>query len=50
MGVTLPLFIRADIDQIPDEGWWDKTHMNLIGAGIYSRWLAKQVAEFVQQP
>lgn len=41
------LFLRATMGQIPDEGWWDKTHMNLIGADIYSQWLAEKIAGLI---
>lgn len=39
-------FLQAPTSQlIPEEGWWDKSHMNAVGAEIYSRWLGEQIGK-----
>jgi hypothetical protein len=41
-------FIRARPGLILDEGWWDRSHMNEIGAKIFSEWLAGKIVELVE--
>jgi hypothetical protein len=39
------VFLRSTDEQIiPDEGWWDRSHMNKTGADIFSQWLANKIA------
>lgn len=42
---NVQLLRTSNLQLIPDEGWWDRSHMNLIGANIFSQWLAVQVIE-----
>ena len=30
---------------VPEEGWWDRSHMNMVGAQVFSDWLAQAVVE-----
>jgi hypothetical protein len=41
------IFLRSSPDLIPDAGWWDRSHMNMRGADIFSQWLAKKIADLV---
>jgi hypothetical protein len=41
------LFIRAAPGLIPDDGWWDRSHMNEIGANLFSEWLAGRIADLI---
>lgn len=39
------IFLRTSSEQlIPDEGWWDRSHMNKTGADIFTQWLAKRLS------
>ena len=39
-------FLEAPADQlIPEEGWWDRSHLNVVGAEIYSNWLGEQIGK-----
>lgn len=41
-------FLRAPDEQlIPEEGWWNRSHMNVVGAEIYSNWLGEQIGKAV---
>lgn len=41
------LFLRAEPELIPAEGWWDRSHMNAVGADIFSEWLAGRIADLL---
>jgi hypothetical protein len=42
------LFIRtSDSLQVQDEGWWDRSHMNMKGAEFFSTWLGDKIAQAV---
>lgn len=44
------LFLETThLNLIPDEGWADYNHLNDTGAGIFSRWMGKQIGEAVNQ-
>jgi hypothetical protein len=46
-GIT---FLRPlAVDLIPENGWWDRSHMNLQGADIFSQWMAEQIARLVAE-
>jgi hypothetical protein len=54
VGATLSsqgtVFLRTvPADLIPSEGWWDRSHMNLIGANIFSQWLAAKIVGLVAE-
>jgi hypothetical protein len=40
-----PLWRIADHPEIPRQGWWDYTHLNIQGAEIFSQWLGAQLSE-----
>jgi hypothetical protein len=42
----VPFWRTEPLDAIPDDGWYDYSHMNIIGAAIFSTWLGQQVGEF----
>ncbi len=39
----IPLIQTSNTQIIPEEGFWDRSHMNLVGANIFTEWLAFQV-------
>lgn len=42
-------YLRPQIsDQIPDDGWRDRYHLNHIGSPIFSRWLGEYLANAVE--
>jgi hypothetical protein len=43
-------FLRTGLLQlVPDDGWWDYSHMNTKGAYAFSEWLGEQVGSAVVQ-
>jgi hypothetical protein len=38
-------FFDVDERMIPPDGWWVKSHLNDVGAVIYSRWVGEQLSE-----
>ncbi len=46
---AVPLYLADGQVLIPDNGWFDYTHMNSRGAAVYSDWLAQQLAQGVRQ-
>jgi hypothetical protein len=45
----VPFWQTEPLDFIPDNGWFDYSHLNKTGAAIFSRWLGQQVGEAEQQ-
>ncbi len=41
----VPFWQTTTLDMIPDEGWFDYTHVNVTGAAILSNWLGQRVSE-----
>lgn len=49
-GLHQVLFLRTEpLDFIPDDGWSDYSHLNVIGAEIFSNWLGEQVGRLEVQ-
>jgi hypothetical protein len=46
---NIPLIQTSNSQIIPDEGWWDRSHMNLVGANIFSEWLGEQILQFISK-
>lgn len=40
----IPFWQTEPLDSIPADGWWDYSHLNVIGAEVFSAWLGRQVA------
>lgn len=40
---------NAHLDLIPNNGWRNSNHVNIIGARIFSQWLGKQLGEVVKK-
>jgi hypothetical protein len=45
----VPFWQTDALDMIPDDGWFDYSHVNTAGAAIFSNWLGQQVGEAVNQ-
>ena len=45
----VPFWQTDALEMIPDNGWFDYSHLNTIGAAIFSHWLGQQVGEAVMQ-
>jgi hypothetical protein len=45
----VPFWQTDALDMIPDDGWFDYSHVNAAGAAIFSNWLGQQVGEAVNQ-
>jgi hypothetical protein len=48
IAATEATFLSPAPGLIPDEGWWDKSHMNVIGADIFSAWLAGRIVALLE--
>ncbi len=42
-----PFLQTSPLSLIPDEGWWDRSHMNWTGANIFSEWLGHQIVQMM---
>ena len=40
----VPFWQTTTLDMIPDDGWFDYSHLNTTGAAIFSNWLGQQVS------
>ena len=39
-------FLQASSEQnIPADGWWDKSHLNMQGASAFSQWLGREIGK-----
>jgi hypothetical protein len=45
----VPFWRSTELDLIPDNGWFDFSHMNVIGADIFSQWLGHKIGTFSQE-
>jgi len=45
----VPFWQTDALDMIPDNGWFDYSHLNTTGAAIFSHWLGQQVGEALMQ-
>lgn len=40
------ILLRAPADDvIPEDGWWDRSHLNQLGAEAFSQWMANEVSQ-----
>ena len=47
--MNVPFWGVAEMPQIPDDYWWDYSHLNIGGAKIFSEWLGRQIGMAVNQ-
>lgn len=40
-------WMASDLSLIPDDGWWDYSHLNLQGAKLFSAWLGHKMSQEV---
>jgi hypothetical protein len=45
----IPFWTTTSLDLIPDNGWFDYSHLNILGAKAFSHWLGNQVGETADQ-
>ena len=45
----IPFWRTEPLDMIPDDGWFDYSHLNTTGAKIFSTWLGQQVGKAEDQ-
>ena len=45
----VPFWQTDTLDMIPEDGWFDYSHVNTTGATIFSTWLGQQVGEAVNR-
>jgi hypothetical protein len=46
---AVPFWQTTRLQLIPDEGWWDYSHLNTKGAQVFSKWLGEQLGSEVLQ-
>jgi hypothetical protein len=46
---SIPFWQTTKLGLIPEDGWWDYSHLNTQGARIFSEWLGQQVGSAVVQ-
>lgn len=44
----VPFWKTTELDLIPDDGWFDFSHVNIIGADAFSTWLGHKVGALLQ--
>jgi len=44
----IPYFVLNDLSMFSDKAWHDRYHLNITGSRIFSRWLANQLAQAVE--
>lgn len=45
----IPFWQTSQPPLIPQEGWWDYSHLNTVGARVFGEWLGEQVGNAVVQ-
>lgn len=45
---SIPYFVLNDLSMFSDKAWHDRYHLNITGSRIFSRWLANQLAQAVE--
>ena len=44
----IPFWTTTELDLVPDNGWYDFGHVNVVGADAFSAWLGHQIGAHIQ--